>query len=321
MITVKVASQAHHQHGERCTSCQTMACAPRASSDEPAPPERRGAGGPALAADIETPENNLNAPSKKNMQASGANPKNRRTLAKPLRSIAIFGAVGAMVTAIALPAFAAVKPGDAAPATLQQMAAEDAQSIVVASEATVAPMERGTFTATTPEEIEKAKAEAAAAARATAAASSSGVSLAGIDLNMVAPGSGEVRYPLAGGSYTSGEGPGSGRGHQGWDMLAPEGTPIFAVASGVVRISSEGYYGYGVGIVIDHAIGGQSVSSLYGHMVYGSRLVSAGDYVNAGQMIGLVGNTGQSYGAHLHLEIRVGNGIVDPESWLAANAG
>jgi len=294
-----------------------------------------------LAENIESPDNTLNKPAETNTTDSALASKNsnrqalnahmrtvqakrpsKRALAKPLRSIAIFGAVGAMVTAIALPAFASVKPGEAAaPATLQQIAAEEAQSIVVASEATAPPMARGTFSATTPEEIEKAKAEAAAAARAAAVVESAGASLAGVDLSMVAPGSGEVRYPIAAGNYTSGEGPGSGRGHQGWDMLAPEGTPIFAVASGVVRISSEGYYGYGVGVVIDHAIGGQAVSSLYGHMVYGSRLVSAGDYVTAGQMIGLVGNTGQSYGAHLHLEIRVGDSIVDPASWLAANAG
>lgn len=252
--------------------------------------------------------------------AQGTRPSGR-SLVKPLRSIAIFGAVGALVTAIALPAFAANKPGEEAPATLQQLAAEDAQSIVVASEATAPPLDMGTFSATTPEEIEKAKAEAAAAARAASLASSGGASLAGIDLSMVAPGSGEVRYPLTPGTFTSGEGPGSGRGHQGWDMLAPTGTPMFAAASGVVRVSSEGYYGYGVAIVIDHVIGGQTVSTLYGHLDYGSRLVSAGQTVSAGQLIGVVGNTGNSYGSHLHFEVHVGDGIVDPASWLAANAG
>lgn len=290
-----------------------------------------------MAVEIATPENDDN-PNIENTQNHGVTRRSRakgvailrepkasrpsgRSLVKPLRSIAIFGAVGALVTAIALPAFAASKPSDAAPATLQQLAAEDAQSIVVASEATAAPLDMGTFSATTPEEIEKAKAEAAAAARAAAVASSGGASLAGIDLSMVAPGSGEVRYPLAQGSFTSGEGPGSGRGHQGWDMLAPTGTPMFAAASGVVRVSSEGYYGYGVAIVIDHVIGGQSVSTLYGHMDYGSRLVSAGETVSAGQLIGVVGNTGNSYGSHLHFEVHIGDGIVDPASWLAANAG
>lgn len=291
-----------------------------------------------MAVKIATPENDEN-PNNENTQSRGVTRRGRakgvvtmrgtkaprpggRSLVKPLRSIAIFGAVGALVTAIALPAFAAGKPSEAAPATLQQLAADDAQSIVVASEATAAPLDKGTFSATTPEEIEKAKAEAAAAARAAAVVSSGGgASLAGVDLSMVAPGSGEVRYPLAPGTFTSGEGPGSGRGHQGWDMLAPTGTPMFAAASGVVRVSSEGYYGYGVAIVIDHVIGGQTVSTLYGHMDYGSRLVNAGETVSAGQLIGVVGNTGNSYGSHLHFEVHIGDGIVDPASWLAANAG
>ncbi|MBQ3358716.1 MAG: M23 family peptidase, partial [Microbacterium sp.] len=85
-----------------------------------------------------------------------------RSIAKPIRSVAIFGAVGALVAAVALPAYAATKPAEAA-TTVQQLAAVDAQSLVVASEATAAPLDRGTLTATTPEEIEKKKAEEAAA--------------------------------------------------------------------------------------------------------------------------------------------------------------
>ena len=259
-----------------------------------------------------------------------ARPVRTRSVVKPIRSIAIFGAVGALVTAIALPAFAAASSdGKPAAATLHQLATDNAQSVIVASEATAAPSDRGTFTATTPEEIEKRKAEEAAAAKAAeiaAAASSSSssgstASLAGVNLAMTSPGSGEVRWPLIPGTFRGGEGPGSGRGHQGWDMIAPEGTPIYAAAAGVVRVSSEAYYGYGVGIVIDHVIGGTPVSTTYGHMTYGSRVVQEGQFVQAGQLIGLVGNTGNSYGAHLHFEVHIGGGIVDPEPWLGANAG
>lgn len=245
----------------------------------------------------------------------------RDTVKKSVRSVAIFGAVGTLVAAFALPAFAGTAPVAETPTTLQQLAAENAQSLVVASEATSAPLARGAFTATTPEEIKQKKAEEAAAERARLAAervNDSEASLAGIDLTMTAPGSGEVRYPVT--SFTSGEGPGSGRGHQGWDMIAPEGTPIYAAAAGVVRVSSEGYWGYGVAMVIDHVIGGQQVSTTYGHMVYGSRLVEEGAYVEAGQMIGLVGNTGNSFGAHLHFEVHINGSMVDPEPWLAANA-
>lgn len=240
---------------------------------------------------------------------------------RPVRAVATLGAVGALVAAIALPAFAsAAGPADAGPVTTEQLAADNAQSIVVASEATQAPSAREQFTATTPDEIEKQKAEAAAAARAAAAAAttvSSRPSIAGLAL--VAPGSGAVRYPLT--SFTPGEGPGSGRGHEGWDMIAPEGTPIYAAAAGTVTASAESIGGYGVSIMIMSDLNGTMVETRYAHMVYGSRMVEAGDQVQAGQLIGLVGNTGNSYGSHLHFEVRIGGSVLDPEPWLAANAG
>lgn len=244
-------------------------------------------------------------------------------MVKPMRSIAIFGAVGALVAAVALPAYAASStPVDAA-ATLQQIATDDAQSLVVASEATSAPLDRGTYSATTPEEIEKKKAEAAAAARAkevaAAAASTSSASFNTAGYALVAPGSGEVRYPLPQGSYTQGRT--TGGGHNGADMLAPQGTPIYATAAGVVRASAESIGGYGVAVMIDHVIGGQSVSTTYGHMTYGSRQVQAGQSVAAGQLIGYVGSTGRSTANHLHFEVWVGGSLKEPYSWLAANAG
>ncbi|OZB89066.1 MAG: hypothetical protein B7X41_04830, partial [Microbacterium sp. 14-71-5] len=195
---------------------------------------------------------------------------------RPVRTVAILGAVGALVAAIALPAFVSTSgAADAAPVTTEQLAADNAQSIVVASEATQAPSTRGQFAATTPDEIEKRKAEEAAAARAAAAAasaaaastaSSSRPSLAGMAL--VAPGSGAVRYPVT--SFTPGEGPGSGRGHEGWDMIAPEGTPIYAAAAGTVTASAESIGGYGVSMMIMSNLNGTMVETRYGHMVYGS---------------------------------------------------
>ena len=241
-----------------------------------------------------------------------------RKAVKPLRSVAIFAAVGALIAGIALPAFASPKPSEAATTTLQQLAAVDAQSLVVASQATAAPLNRGTFTATTPEEIEKKKAEEAAAARAAAASTASAkFNTAGYAL--VSPGSGEVRYPLPGGSYTQGRS--IGGGHNGADMLAPAGTPIYATAAGVVRASAESIGGYGVCVMIDSVVGGQQVQSTYGHMTYGSRQVAVGQTVSAGQLIGYVGSTGRSTANHLHFEVWINGGMVEPYSWLAANAG
>lgn len=245
-----------------------------------------------------------------------------RTAVKTVRSVAIFGTIGALVAAIAFPAFANGTGSQAeAASTLHQVAADNSQSIVVASEASAAPTDREEFTATTAEELEQKKAEEAAAARAAAMVSNAGGSPAGLDLTMTSPGSGEVRWPMLGGSYNVGEGLGAGRGHQGQDMLAPEWTPIFAATSGTVRVAQDDYFGYGNAVVIDGVVGGNAVSTTYAHMVYGGRVVEPGQQVSAGQLIGHVGNTGRSFGSHLHFEVQINGSIVDPLSWLSANAG
>lgn len=280
-----------------------------------------------MAADIEPTTTSEQSVKRKRVAA----PRDAaRKMIKPIRSIAIFGAVGALVAAVALPAYAASSsslPVSAA-ATLQQVAEDDAQSLVVASEATSASMDRSTYSATTPEEIEqkkaeeaaeKAAAEAAAAAAAAAADDNSGGGIDVGDYGLVSPGSGEVRYPLPQGSYSVSRTLSSG--HDGADMVAAAETPIYAAAAGVVRISSPSHYGYGEAVVIDHVIGGQAVSTLYAHMTSGTRQVEVGETVAAGQLIGGVGNTGNSYGAHLHFEVAVGGSLVEPIAWLAANAG
>jgi len=272
-----------------------------------------------LAADIETSANTSEKTLKRRRVAA---PRvATRKMVKPMRSIVIFGAVGALVAAVALPAYAASSTPVNAATTLQQMATGDAQSLIVASEATAAPMARGTYSATTPEEIEKKKAAAAARAKAAkdSAATASSRSFDTSGYALVAPGSGAVRYPLPPGSYTQGRS--IGGGHNGVDMLAPAGTPIYAAAAGVVRASAESIGGYGVSVMIDHVIGGQQVKTTYGHMTYGSRQVQVGDTVVAGQLIGLVGSTGRSTANHLHFEVWVGGSLVEPYSWLAANAG
>lgn len=237
-----------------------------------------------------------------------------------MRSIAIFAAVGGLVAAVALPAYAATTPvGSEASTSLQQLAETDAQSLVVASETTAAPLDRGTYSATTPEEIAKAKAAEAAKARAAAARSSRG-SVASVDLSMVAPGSGAVRYPVTSFSYGPRNvfRPASRPNHDGFDMMTGTGSPIFAVADGVVRKSGWGG-AFGKVVVIDHIIGGKRVSTLYAHQ--SQLVVSAGQSVTAGQLIGQVGTTGRTTAPHLHFEVRINGSLVNPQSWLAANAG
>lgn len=97
-----------------------------------------------------------------------------------------------------------------------------------------------------------------------------------------------------------------GKLHSGIDLAAPEGQPYQAVHAGTV--TAAGYQGgYGFAITIKHDDGTEAV---YAH----SRrlMVQVGDVVKAGQVIGTVGNTGYSYGTHLHLEIHVDGKPVDP---------
>ena len=257
--------------------------------------------------------------------ASAPRPSIRKN--RPLRSLVILTMVGGLVATVALPAYGAWRPAADA-LTLQQVAADDAQSLVVASDSSASELSRGSYSATTPEEIQKKKDEEAAAAAAQAAAeaaaararvASSSSSSVPLNISMVSPGSGEVRWPII--NFTLGRGLWDSGYHQGVDLLSSCGEPLYATAAGVVSVSQESYGGYGVAVSIDHVLGGQSVNSLYGHMTYGSRQVSAGQYVSAGQLIGFVGSTGSSTACHVHFEIHINGGVVDPWARLQSNAG
>ncbi|MBR22580.1 MAG: hypothetical protein CMF57_09115 [Leifsonia sp.] len=103
--------------------------------------------------------------------------------------------------------------------------------------------------------------------------------------------------------------------HRGVDLTPGIGTPIQAMADGVVTVAtSDGTYGEYV--VIEHLIDGQRVESLYAHMLSGSTAVQVGQQVKVGELVGLVGNTGLSTGAHLHFEVRPDGVPVDPFVWL-----
>lgn len=107
---------------------------------------------------------------------------------------------------------------------------------------------------------------------------------------------------------------GTWRYHSGIDIAASSGTNVVAAAPGTVILSQDyGNYSYGECIIIDH---GGGITSLYGHMIRGSRRVSVGDTVSAGQVIGLVGSTGVSTGPHLHFEVRENGQVVDPLGYV-----
>ena len=94
--------------------------------------------------------------------------------------------------------------------------------------------------------------------------------------------------------------------HPGIDIAVPLGTPVRASGGG--SVAAAGYDAdYGLFVLLRHPSG---YETMYGHM---SRLVAAeGDEVQAGQVIGLSGNSGRSTAPHLHFEIRRDNKTVDP---------
>ena len=108
--------------------------------------------------------------------------------------------------------------------------------------------------------------------------------------------------------------------HNGVDFTPGAGSPIYAIADGVVSFHQEEQGGFGNNVIIQHNIPGLNVESLYAHMQYGSSPLVVGDTIKVGDFIGLVGDTGNSYGAHLHLEIHLDKVPVDPFAWLQANA-
>jgi murein DD-endopeptidase MepM/ murein hydrolase activator NlpD len=156
---------------------------------------------------------------------------------------------------------------------------------------------------------EEAAAEAARLAAAAAAAAAAGGS--GMTPEQIAalP---RFTHPCPAGSVSSGFGyrDFDHAFHMGLDLAAPTGTPIYAAVGGTVIISG---YSSSAGnwVVISH---GSGLVTKYMHA--SALYVSAGDVVSAGQTIAAVGNTGNSFGAHLHFQVEINGSAVDPVPFL-----
>jgi murein DD-endopeptidase MepM/ murein hydrolase activator NlpD len=109
--------------------------------------------------------------------------------------------------------------------------------------------------------------------------------------------------------------------HTGLDFSPDYGTPIYAVADGIVSLVEDPGPTCGVSIFIEHNVDGTKFTSVYCHMVPGSPPFKAGDTVKKGDLVGNIGLTGVTTGPHLHLEIRVGDSPIDPYAFLVQRAG
>lgn len=123
----------------------------------------------------------------------------------------------------------------------------------------------------------------------------------------------DFAFPTDLGRQTSPFGPRWGRLHAGLDLDLDTGDPVYSMFEGLVRISQFSDT-YGNVVVVRHPNG---LETLYAHM--SARMVVPGQYVQAGTLLGLGGNTGRSYGAHLHFETRYLGNPFDPAYMIIPN--
>ncbi len=112
---------------------------------------------------------------------------------------------------------------------------------------------------------------------------------------------GDREHPISGGI----------KHHNGIDLAAEEGTEILAFADGVVDFIGEEEAGYGLYIQLDH---GNGIKTFYSHC--SELCAQKGQKVSCGDVIAKVGNTGNSTSAHLHLEVKKGDQLLDPQPYV-----
>lgn len=95
--------------------------------------------------------------------------------------------------------------------------------------------------------------------------------------------------------------------HPALDLVAPSGTPIYALEDGTIERAGYSLFGYGQHVVINHE---NHMQSLYAHL--SSIAVSPGQKITRGELVGKVGSTGFATGNHLHLEISYEGSLVNP---------
>jgi murein DD-endopeptidase MepM/ murein hydrolase activator NlpD len=126
-------------------------------------------------------------------------------------------------------------------------------------------------------------------------------------------GDGQFIWPIANGATAITQGFRHGQ-HMALDIAAEPGTPVYAADTGTVLTAGWSDNGYGYHIVIDHGI---DYITLYAHLR--EYFVKPGDIVKKGDIIGIVGSTGNSTGPHLHFEIRDYGYLIDPLLVLPEN--
>jgi murein DD-endopeptidase MepM/ murein hydrolase activator NlpD len=227
-------------------------------------------------------------------------PKQRGNLASKLFSLTALLGAGALLVGMSIPANAFMSVADEAPTAGPVQL--PGQSLAVSGDAAAATTLRDGYEVLSKADVLKLK-------------------YSGVEYAYTAT-SGDVRWPFPTAvAITDGFGvPRNGWPHKGIDFVPGAGAPIYSIAAGTVVSAGYDESGYGNHVIIQHNLGGVNVQSHYAHMIMDSSALQPGDNVEVGEFIGLVGDTGIAYGAHLHFEILIDGVHVDPYAWLTANA-
>lgn len=137
------------------------------------------------------------------------------------------------------------------------------------------------------------------------------------------PTAGAIRWPFAHSvPITSGFGYSVeyGGNHSGIDFIPGAGAPVNAIADGVVLWVGWDGTGYGYYVKIQSQVGEHTITAIYAHFIDGSSPMYPGQLIKVGDLVGLTGDTGISYGAHLHLGIEQDGVLIDPFPWLTEHA-
>ena len=237
---------------------------------------------------------------------SGRKVGSRRTFFSKLFSIGTMLGIGAIMISTSLPANAFFNPSDAA--STAKASSSNSQSMKVASTVTEPVVSRDPYTVSSLLEQLKLK-------------------YGNRNFSYTNDINGTIQWPFpVPVPISSGFGPriapcgGCSSMHEGIDFTPGRGVAVGSIADGVVSTVIASHAGLGNHVIVDHVINGQLVQSVYAHMLDGSMTVTVGEAVKVTQKLGEVGSTGESTGAHMHLEIYLNNVPVDPFAWLKANA-
>jgi len=233
-----------------------------------------------------------------------------RTIGSRLLSLAAMLFAGAIVIGMSLPANAFYSTSTDSTNTLAASSSKAGQSVEVSNDEKVEVGSRD-------------KVQVLSWAQVLAEKYNNGAKVGGA-------GTGPIRWPFPFPVHiSSGFGPriapcsGCSTYHEGVDMVPGDKAAIFSASTGVVTTRDAGpHYGsYGNVVVITSKVNGHTVKFTYAHMTTGSSALLLGDTIQVGDFIGLVGETGEATGPHLHFEVNVDGTTIDPIPWMTANAG